>query len=121
MAQSWAVKWNTKLYDTERRYEEGLQGTITIHQSKGRARMKIIPRIGDSVAVVWSGHIHMKGVVVREFTAGTNHQEDNANMGDIREHAEPEYFAIIELNSLSTPVRIQHTGQRTWVRMRDNL
>jgi hypothetical protein len=113
---SWIVKWNTRLYDVENRYTEGLTQIITIHQSKGRARMRIVPHVGNDVSIVWEGHIRMKGKVIQGFTAGLEHQNDNANIGNDRPHAEPEYYAILELRSVPHPIRIPFTGTRTWVK-----
>lgn len=113
---TWIVRWNVKLYDAENRYVEGLRKSITVHQSKGRARMRVVPHVGDNVVVAWKGRIRMRGTVTQGFVAGTEHQTDNANLGNNRPHAEPEYYATIELRSVVDPVRIPFTGRQTWVR-----
>lgn len=111
--RTWIVRWNPKLYNVQSRYSEALENPITIKQSKGRARMRIVPQIGDSVAIAWKSHIHMRGKVVQGFINGTEHQEDEENIGDNRPHAEPEYYATLEIKSVPNPVRIPFTGQRT--------
>lgn len=112
---TWTVRWNSKLYNVDDRYAEGLEKSMTIHQSKGKARMKTVPHIGDNVNIVWNGHIRMQGKVTQGFIPGTEHQTDEANLGNDRPHAEPEYYAILELKSVINPVRIPFTGRRTWI------
>jgi hypothetical protein len=114
---TWRVIWNTNLYDVQSRYREGIDGSVVINQSKGRAAMRSVPLVGDGVVVVWNNHAHMRGTVIQGFTVGTNHQDDEVNLGNIREHAEPEYYAIIELRSLPVPIEVRSTGQRTWVKI----
>lgn len=112
---TWIVRWNSKLYDVGNRYAKGLKKSIIIHQSKGRARMRIVPHIGDNVNIAWNGHVRMRGKVIQGFTPGTEHQTDNSNLGNDRPHAEPEYYAVLELQSIINPVRIPFTGRRTWI------
>jgi hypothetical protein len=43
---TWRVIWNTNLYDVQSRYREGIDGSVVINQSKGRAAMRSVPLVG---------------------------------------------------------------------------
>lgn len=112
--RTWRVNWNSKLYDVNARYNEGIEKFVTIKQSKGAAKMVQVPEIGDRVWVCWNKHVRMEGIVVQGFISGIDHQLDTNNIGVNRSHEIPEYFAIIQVKSV-IPRPIEHQGQRTWL------
>ena len=116
LTADWRVLWNPKLYDVDARYEEGLNNVIKINNSRGRAIMRDLPQVGETVIVVWAGYARMIGQIIQGFTEGMDHQTDPRNKGEYRPHAEPPCFAVLELRSIRTPTPVPFMGQRTWVR-----
>lgn len=117
---SWRINWNSKLYDVETRYQQGLQGLITIIQSKGDPKKKHNPQPNDKVFICWKNHVRMEGKIIRGFTEGIEHQLDGCNIGNDRPHAIPEISAIIEVKSVE-PRNIRHMGQHTWLKLSENV
>jgi hypothetical protein len=90
-------------------------------QSKGAAKMKETPAVGDFVSFVWDGKIIMTGVVRAGFQEGILHQNqhDEFTIGNLEErlHALPTTYALIDLAVLAEPHAVScHTGQRTWIK-----
>ena len=118
---SWRVMMNHKLWNQDK-YEQEFYVSPErrrIAQSKGRCKMVVCPKKGDSVVFVLKGKIVMKGVVDSDgFVTGTDHQTDSCNSDDgVRSHAEICDFAWIMITEVGLSQEIRKTGQRTWVSM----
>ena len=109
---------NASLWNQAAFAEKAAQQPERLAQSKGKARMKAMPRRGDTVDFVLKGKIIMRGIVESDgFLSGTLHQRDTFNLGEERPHAEVNEFAMIkEIRLLAEPIAVPFTGQRTWLK-----
>lgn len=118
---SWRVVLNSKLWDQdlfEKRYLSNPTQNNSLAQSKGKARMILCPKKGESVVFVYKKKIVMKGYLETDgFIVGTDHQNDVCNKGSVREHAEEKEFAWVKITDVGLSEDIRATGQRTWARM----
>jgi hypothetical protein len=109
-----------KLWDQEK-YEHSL----TIHpelrkiaQSKGKCKMVVCPKKGDSVVFVYKKKIVMKGYLDSDgFVSGTDHRVHSCNTGNTRPHTEPSEFAWVHITETGLSQDIRCTGQRTWAKI----
>lgn len=88
-------------------------------QSKGRARMRVLPTTRDEVWFVLRGHVVMKGVVLTDgFMEGDDHKTHECNIGAIRAHATPSHYAYVKITEIGLAHAIAPSGQRTWAQVR---
>jgi len=119
--QTWKVSWNSKRYDAERLIEDYKNGILTgpIKQSKGMAKMNILPRINDIVLISWKKQKIMKCEVVSEFEVSEHEMQDDYHIGHTNTHAHTQnntllYLRIIEI--YESPEEFKG-NQRTWTRI----
>ena len=120
MPTSWRVMLNPRLWNQEKyEHDFNLQPEVRrLAQSKGRCRMVICPRRGDSVSFVCKGKIIMRGFVDSNgFELGTDHQVHSSNIGGNRLHADPHEFVWVRITEVGLSLDIRCTGQRTWAKM----
>ena len=108
MATQWQLTWNQKLYKTS-----NVKVGDTIYQSKGRARMKRIPKKNDTVIVVSGNEELFEGICISDFMESNLHKIDINNNGTIRKHADcSECIQIKILSKISNVYR--KSNLRTW-------
>ena len=73
----WQTSWNHKRYDYKRLIEDFKAGrTLEVKNSKGMAKMKVVPHIGDTVVVSCNKKKIMKCSVISEFE-----EEEKVDLG----------------------------------------
>ena len=92
-------------------------------QSRGRVNMRKVPSAGDIVLFVIKGVIVMIGTVKSDgFLIGTAHQHHPCNREAIRPHAEPTYYAEVNILQFVSILGLPHKGQQTWIEVsRDEI
>ena len=112
----WKVSWNKKLYDYGRAVEKFKKGEKKfIFQSKGRANMKQLPKIGDIAYVSCDKRLIMKCEIMCDFMTGTKNQDDDCNKGKVRTHAENETYLKMKICKVYDDVISLPPGMRTWL------
>ena len=122
--KTWRVLINPENWD-QTKYEDEWNGPRPeqkrFAQTKGRAKMVVVPRKNDRVNFVISGKIVMRGYVENDgFLVGDTHKDEHSCVkGAFRDRPWDnvnEYLWVkIEQVGLSIPIR--PTGQRTWAKM----
>ena len=108
----WRVSWNKKLYNTN-----SLSIGSLVPQSKGRARIRVVPVEGDRVWIACGGYAIAEGEVVEGFQEGTSHQTDPNNRGgEDAEHRTVEIYAKIKITNMPQNPNPLRGVQRTWSR-----
>jgi hypothetical protein len=118
----WKVTWNPKNYDYKRLINDyknnGHSGFIK--QSKGMARMIVVPQIGDEVYISCSKLKIMKCKVVSGFVENEQGIKDEYQIGPTATHSHTQNNTFLMLQILEiydAPERM--TGlQRTWAQYR---
>lgn len=78
----------------------------------------VVPQPEDTVYVVCGGKRIMRGIVKVGFAYGTAHQRDPYNLGQIRAHAEPNWYAkVLITKTYKRPIDMRG-NQRTWTQLR---
>tara|TARA_B110000046_G_scaffold26215_1_gene26106 strand:- start:397 stop:762 length:366 start_codon:yes stop_codon:yes gene_type:complete len=115
MTKTWKVSWNKKKYDYKgiiESYKRGEQDQI--NQSKGLAKMKNLPTIGDYVYVSCNKLRLMKCIVISDFIIGDDEKLDSYNRGNPRTHSNNNtYLKMKILESFDEPITLKGC-QRTW-------
>jgi hypothetical protein len=119
MQHHWRVMLNPRLWNQEMFERDILLNPLArrLAQSKGRCRMKSVPRSGDIISFVYKGKIVMRGICESDgFEIGTQHQIHSCHLGNIRTHAQTNEFVWIMITEAGLSEDIRKTGQRTWAR-----
>ena len=113
----WRVSWSKTLYDYQRIIREFREGkTQTIFQSKGRAKMRHLPRPGDIAYVTCAKKRWMKCIVETDFRIGDEEKQDECNIGENRPHTENNtYLKMRIVEVYDDPIELRGV-QRTWSR-----
>lgn len=118
---TWRVMLSVKLWN-QAKYEEqwrALPECKRIAQSKGRAKMVILPEKGDTVKFILQGRVVMKGTIESDgFISGTAHREHSCNTGDSRPHSEVDEFAWVQISEIGLSEPVSKSGQRTWLKLK---
>lgn len=112
----WKVSTNKTKFDWKLAREWlADKGEFVLYQSKGRAKMKLVPNIGDEVIIVCDKKEVLKGRVIDGFKEGTRHQVDDCifSKGSNQGHREPTYHAAIQITALGD-LSENRGCQRTW-------
>jgi len=122
---TWRVLINPEKWD-QRKYVDEWNGPRPeqkrFAQTKGRAKMRTVPRKNDRVNFVISGKIVMRGYVDTDgFLEGDAHKDEHSCVkGTLRErpwdHVNKYLWVKID-EILKVPELIRRTGQRTWAKM----
>lgn len=122
---TWRVLINGKNWDQQKYEDEWRNGPHPeqkgFAQTKGRAKMAVVPRKNDRVNFVISGKIVMRGYVEDDgFLIGDAHKDEHSCVkGLLRDrpwdHVNEFLWVTIEEVGLSIPIK--RTGQRTWAKM----
>ena len=123
--QHWRVSWNAKLYD----YSQAIKAFLvtpaqnsSINQSKGRAVMRNLPKIGDIVVVTCKGFRRMQCEVTGNFRtvlpSNNLQQHDEFNRGEVRHHAENNTYLEMKIRHVYPEDTMPLRGvQRTWSKL----
>jgi hypothetical protein len=118
----WKVSTNYKLFDYKKAQDDfNANKSVKIYQSRGRAHMVNVPKIGDIVYFSSNKKEVLIGKVIQEFTPGTLHQECHYNIrpnNTIPKHQENPQFAVIEITAVGSGQEFKGV-QRTWSKIRD--
>jgi hypothetical protein len=119
----WKVTWNPKFYDYKRLINDyrnnGHCGFIK--QSKGMAKMRVVPQIDDEVCISCAKLKIMKCKVVSGFVENEQGIRDEYEIGDTSRylHTQNNTFLMLQiLEVYDRPERM--TGlQRTWAKYQE--
>ena len=120
----WRVSWNAKLYDYRQvisAFQNGEKSSI--YQSKGLAKMKNLPTIGDTVVVTCKGFRRMQCTVTGNFQTAVApspnlEQQDVFNRGEVRRHAENNTYLEMKITHVYPEDTMPLRGnQRTWSKL----
>lgn len=124
--KTWRVLINPKNWD-QKKYEGEWNGPRPeqkrFAQTKGRAKMAVVPLKNDRINFVISGKIVMRGYVENDgFLVGDAHKDEHSCViGTLRDrpwdHRVNEYLWVKIDEVLKEPELIRPTGQRTWAKM----
>ena len=125
--KTWRVLINPKNWD-QKKYEGEWNGPRPeqkrFPQTKGRAKMAVVPLKNDRINFVISGKIVMRGYVESDgFLVGDAHKDEHSCViGTLRDrpwdHRVNEYL-MVKIDEVGLSIPIRHTGQRTWAKMPD--
>ena len=123
--KTWRVLINPNNWD-QKKYQDEWNGPRPeqkrFAQTKGRAKMVVVPRKNDRVNFVISGKIVMRGYVENDgFLVGDTHKDEHSCVkGTFRDrpwdHVNEYLWVKIE-EILEEPELIRPSGQRTWAKM----
>jgi predicted RNA-binding protein len=90
-------------------------------QTKGTARMVVVPRKNERINFVMKGEIVMRGYVESEgFIQGEIHKEEHSCVkGTLRDRPWDHIneYAWVKITEVGLNEPIKRTGQRTWAKM----
>jgi len=113
---NWQISWNYKIYDYQRLIEDFKAGrTLEVKNSKGMAKMKVVPHIGDTVVVSCKKKKIMKCSVISEFEEQENGSHDEYCIG-YRKHSQNNIFLRLKITEVYDNPEVLNGFQRTWVK-----
>ena len=115
MSTNWRVSWNKDLYDYKRiisLYKLGEEDII--NQSKGRAKMVKLPKIGDYAYVSCDKKKIMKCKIISNFIIGDEEKSDKCNKGNPRIHTNNNTYLKMKILEVYDEYLIFKGCQRTW-------
>ncbi len=117
----WQVSWNAKRYDYKRLIRDYLEGGHTgfVTNSKGMAKMVVLPQIGDEVVVSCDKKKILKCRVASEFVVHEHGAHDEYSIGvpGTSPHTHNNTFLMLQIVEVyENPERL-NGFQRTWVRL----
>jgi hypothetical protein len=117
----WQVSWSKKRYDYKRLIRDYLEGRHTgfVTQSKGMAKMVVVPQIGDEVVVSCDKKNILKCKVVSEFVVRENGDHDEYCIGSPGTHpyTHNNTFLMLQIVEVYENPEPLNGFQRTWVKL----
>ena len=114
----WRVSWNKDLYNYKgiiQSFKNGKEDTIK--QSKGMAKMKQLPKIGDYVYVSCNKLKIMKCKIISDFMIDDAEKSDVNNKGINRIHTYNDTYLKMKIVEVYDEPVIFKGCQRTWTRI----
>ena len=119
-ASIWQVTWNKNIYDYKRVINDYKNGRHTgfIRQSKGLAKMRVEPQIGDDVYISCDKLKIMKCKVVSGFVENQQEMRDDYHIvsSDLLNHTHNNIFLMIQIVEVYDEPERMLGYQRTWVK-----
>jgi len=115
----WQTSWKHKRYDYKRLIEDFKAGrTLEVKNSKGMAKMKVVPHIGDTVDVSCNKKKIMKCSVISEFEEEENGGYDEYCIGSKETHDYMQNNICLRLRIMEVydNPEVLNGLQRTWVK-----
>ena len=115
----WQTSWKHKRYDYKRLIEDYKAGrTLEVKNSKGMAKMKVVPHIGDTVDVSCNKKKIMKCSVISEFEEEENGGYDEYCIGAKETHDYMQNNICLRLRIMEVydNPEVLNGLQRTWVK-----
>ena len=116
----WQVTWNKNLYDYKRVISDYKNGRHTgfIKNSKGMAKMRIEPQIGDDVYISCDKLKIMKCKIVSGFVDNQQEMRDDYHIvsSDLLNHTRNNIFLMVQIVEVYDEPERMLGYQRTWVK-----
>lgn len=117
----WQVSWNKKKYDYKRLICDYLEGRHTgfVTNSKGMAKMIVLPQIDDEVFIACDKKKILKCKVVSDFVIHENGANDEYCIGtpETRIHTHNNTFLMLQIIEVYENPEPLKGFQRTWVKL----
>jgi len=115
----WQVTWQRKLYDYKKLIDDYRNGRHDgfPKQSKGRAKMRVEPQIGDDVYISCDKLKIMKCKVVSGFMENEQEMNDQYCIGVSRPHTNNNLFLRLQIVEVYDEPERLLGYQRTWVKL----
>lgn len=118
---TWKVSWNHQKYDAQKLMDDFQNGAHTgfIKQSKGLAKMRTLPQIGDFVYISWKKLKIMKCRVVSDFVVNEQEMQDAYHIGATHSHVHTQNNTFMQLQIIEIYENPEQMlgNQRTWTRL----
>ena len=115
----WKVTWNPKFYDYKRLINDyrnnGHCGFIK--QSKGMAKMRVEPQVGDDVYISCNKMKIMKCKVVSGFVENEREMLDGYCIGALRPHTNNNILLTLQIVEVYDEPERMLGQRRTWVKL----
>ena len=119
-ASIWQVTWNKNLYDYKRVIIDYKNGRHTgfIKISKGMAKMRVEPQIGDEVYISCDKLKIMKCKIVSGFVDNEQETRDHYHIvsSDLLNHTRNNIFLMVQIVEVYDEPERMLGYQRTWVK-----
>ena len=115
----WQVTWQKKIYDYKKVIDDYRNGRHTpfIKQSKGMARMRVVPQVGDDVYISCNKMKIMKCKVVSGFVENEREMLDGYCIGALRPHTHNNILLTLQIIEVYDEPERMLGFQRTWVKL----
>jgi hypothetical protein len=120
---TWRVSWKESRYDYKQLIEDFRTNRHTgfIKQSKGMAKMRVIPQINDDVYISCNKKKIMRCKVVSNFVENQQEMRDDYHKGPTSTHAHTQNNTFLMLHIIDTytdpEADFLQGNQRTWTRL----
>ena len=117
----WQTTWNSKFYDYKRLITDFKEGRVLeIKNSKGIAKMKVVPHIGDLVFVSCDKKKIMACTVISEFEAAEDggYDEYCIETKGSSPHMSNNTFLRLKITEVYDKCDVMLGQQRTWVKLK---
>ena len=117
----WQTTWNKKFYDYKRLVADFKEGrTLEIKNSKGMAKMNVVPRVGDLVFVSCDKKKIMACSVISEFEVaeGGGYDEYCININGSSPHMINNTFLWLKIIEVYHHCDVLLGQRRTWVKVK---
>jgi hypothetical protein len=118
----WQVSWNKSKYDYKRLIRDYLEGRHTgfVTNSKGMAKMVVLPQIGDEVFISCDKKKILKCVVASEFVVNEqygSYDEYSIGAPGTHPHTHNNTFLMLQIVEVYENPEPLKGFQRTWVKL----
>jgi len=117
----WQVSWSKNSYDYKQLIRDYLEGHHTgfVTQSKGMAKMVVVPQIGNEVIISCDKKKILKCKVVSDFVIHENGANDEYCIGmpETRIHTRNNTFLMLQIIEVYENPEPLKGFQRTWVKL----
>lgn len=117
----WQITWNPKRYDYKKVISDYQSGKHCgfIKNSKGMAKMKVVPQIDDEVYISCNKLKIMKCKVVSNFVENEQEIRDDYHIGPtkIQPHTRNNIFLMLQIVEIYDNPEKMLGFQRTWVKL----
>jgi hypothetical protein len=115
----WQLTWQKKIYDYKRLISDYRNEAHTgfIKQSKGMAKMRVVPQVGDDVYVSCNKLKVMKCKVVSGFVENERENLDGYCIGSLRLHTHNNVILTLQIVEVYDEPERMLGFQRTWVKL----
>jgi hypothetical protein len=124
MTSYWQTTWNSKLYDYQKLIADfKANRTLEVNNSKGLAKMKIVPHIGDVVFVSCDKKKIMTCSVISNFEEDNDGSYDEYCIGPRDTHKYSQNNIVLRLKILEVYDNpdVMLGFQRTWVKLKTEM